>query len=160
MRTIFDCDKGQIYLMKQYSGDDRRNQTNKMITELMQERQQVWSLYCTAAGLEPFSNCESIEGKVKEFCQILVDYISLGHFGIYQRIADGQERRSRVVKIAGEVYPKIAKITDAAVAFNDKYDKLRGEELINNLSGDLSVLGEVLATRIELEDQLIAGIVH
>ena len=146
--------------MKQYSGEDRRNQTNKMISELVQERQQVWSLYCTAAGLEPFSNRESIEGKVKEFCQILIDYISLGHFGIYQRIADGQERRSKVVKIAGEVYQKIACTTDAAVAFNDKYDKLRGEELVNNLSGDLSRLGEALAARIELEDQLIAGIVN
>ncbi len=131
-----------------------------MITELMQERQQVWSLYCTAAGLEPFTNRESIEAKVKEFCQILVDYISLGHFGIYQRIADGQERRSKAVKIAGEVYPKIASTTDAVVAFNDKYDSLRGEELVNNLSGDLSRLGEVLAARIELEDQLIAGIVN
>ena len=160
MRNIFNRDKGQYILMKQYSGEDRRNRTNKMITELVKERQQVWSLYCTAAGLEPFSNRESIEGKVKEFCQILVDYISLGHFGIYQRIADGQERRSKVVKIATAVYLKIAETTQAAVAFNDKYDNLSGEDLVNNLSGDLSQLGEVLATRIELEDQLIAGIVN
>ncbi len=146
--------------MKQYSGEDRRNQTNKIISELVQERQQVWSLYCTAAGLEPYSNRDSVESKVKEFCQILVDYISLGHFGIYQRIADGRERRSKVVKIAAEVYSKIASTTDAAVAFNDKYDQLSGDALVNNLSSDLSRLGEALAARIELEDQLIAGIIQ
>lgn len=144
---------------KSFAGDERRNQTNKMIAELVNGRQQVWSLYCTAAGLEPFSNRASAEAKVKEFCQILVDYISLGHFGMYQRIADGKERRSKVIKIAEEIYPSIAKTTELAVAFNDKYEKLKDKELINNLAEDLSHLGEQLATRIEMEDQLIESMV-
>lgn len=143
-----------------FTGTDRRNQTNQMIAELVKERQQVWSLYCTAAGLEPFTNRDSIEQKVKEFCQILVDYISLGHFGIYQRILDGQERRTKVIKIAERIYPPIAKTTESAVAFNDKYEKLIDDKLIKALPNDLSLLGEELANRIELEDQLIQSMLN
>lgn len=144
---------------KSFSGQERRNQTNRMISELIEERQQVWSLYCTAAGLEPFANHDSVESKVKDFCQILVDYISLGHFGIYQRIAERKERRSKVIKIAEEIYPRISRTTDSALHFNDKYEKLHGEKLTSELPDDLSRLGEELAVRIELEDKLIQSMV-
>jgi regulator of sigma D len=144
---------------QEQSGSDRRQQTQAMIRELLQERQQVWSLYCTVAGLAPFTLDKPVESAVQEFCQILVDYISLGHFGIYQRIAEGKERRSKVLQKAEEIYPRIAKATDCAIQFNDKYEKLSSEEILSSLSADLSRLGEELAARIELEDQLIEAMV-
>lgn len=140
-------------------GSERRNHTLAMIKELLQERQQVWSLYCSVAGLEPFTPDKPVDTLIQEFCQLLVDYISLGHFGIYQRITDGKERRTRVIKKAEEIYPRIAKATDSAIEFNDKYEKLSGQAVLASLPGDLSHLGEELATRIELEDQLIATMV-
>jgi regulator of sigma D len=130
-----------------------------MIDELLKERQQVWSLYCTVAGLEPFTPNKPVESLVQEFCQVLVDYISLGHFGIYQRITDGNERRGKVIKKAEEIYTRIAKATDSAIRFNDKYEKLSGDAVLSSLSVDLSTLGEELAARIELEDQLIETMV-
>jgi regulator of sigma D len=42
-----------------------------------------------------------------------------------------------------------------AVDFNEKYETLEEEGFLKTLSKDLSALGEVLATRIELEDRLI-----
>lgn len=144
---------------KSYTGTDRRNQTNQIVNQLVQERTKVWSLFCTAADLEPFTNQQSVETKVKEFCQILVDYISLGHFGIYQRIADRKERRSKVIQIAEKIYPRISTTTQSAVEFNDKYEGLDGEALLANLSKDLSHLGEELATRIELEDILVKSMI-
>ena len=86
----------------------------------------------------------------------MIDYISLGHFGIYQRIIDGRERRRKVIEVAEIIYPRIAEATSVAVDFNDKYEYLSGEPLRLNLAVDLSLLGEELARRIELEDQLIS----
>lgn len=137
--------------------NERRQQTNKIVRELLEERQQVWSLYCAIAGLQPFTEDDRVAPKVREFCQLLIDYISLGHFGIYQRINDGTERRRRVLETAAEIYARIAATTDAALTFNDRYERLAAESLRHHLAEDLSQLGEELATRIELEDRLLAG---
>jgi regulator of sigma D len=135
---------------------DRRHHTSKMVQELLDERTQVWSLYCVIGRMKPFTRDQPLELKIREFCQLLIDYISLGHFGIYQRIIDGRERRLKVIEVAEQIYPRIAEATDIAVDFNDKYEKLSGERLRTHLAEDLSTLGEELATRIELEDRLIS----
>jgi len=91
---------------------------------------------------------------VTQFSQLLVDYVSLGHFGVYERVLSGNERRSRVLSVANEIYPEFSVTTDAAIAFNDKYDKVEKIEVFEDLERDLSVLGESLAKRIDLEDRL------
>jgi regulator of sigma D len=139
--------------------NERRHHTNKMIEELLEERRQVWSLYCAIAGMKPFSGDQPLRSKIQEFCQLLIDYISLGHFGIYQRIIDGTERRRKVLEVAENIYPRIAETTDAAVDFNDKYEALTEDALRVHLEDDLSKLGEELAVRIELEDQLISSMI-
>jgi regulator of sigma D len=144
---------------EQYSGKERRMQTLQMINELLKGRQQVWSSYCAVAGLESFPRDKPVEAMLDEFCQLLVDYISLGHFGIYQRITDGTERRRKIIQAAEDVYPRIAETTDTVIEFNDKYEKWSGDEMLAGLNDDLSRLGEVLAARIEFEDKLIEAIV-
>lgn len=139
--------------------NERRQNTNQMIKELLEERRQVWSLYCAIAGMKPFTAEQPLRPKVQEFCQLLIDYISLGHFGIYQRIIDGTERRRKVLEVAENIYPRIAETTDAAVDFNDRYETLAEDELKTHLEDDLSKLGEELAMRIELEDQLISSMI-
>ena len=137
---------------------ERRHQTHHAIQQLLNERQQLWALYCHIAELQPFTAHQHLEAKLEEFCQLLVDYVSLGHFEIYKRINDGQERRVKVLEASREVYPKIVEATDAAVDFNDKYEKLSGDELRADLADDLSRLGEILVARNELEDRLIEAL--
>jgi len=132
-----------------------RNQTNSLIKELLEERKQVWSLYCVVTGLNETKTNKSMEVLIEDFCQLLVDYISLGHFGVYQRILDGSERRKAIIDAAERLYPKISKATGVVLDFNDKYQTLTPKMILNDLSNDLSELGEQLANRIELEDQLI-----
>lgn len=133
-----------------------REQTNHCIDELLDERTQVWSLYCSVAGVEPYHSDKAIEVQMQEFCQVLVDYISLGHFGIYQRIIDGSERRQSIVETAERIYPEIAKATEAVLNFNERYqDSITPAMILHNLEDDLSTLGVQLAMRIELEDELI-----
>ena len=133
---------------------ERRQRTNQLIEELQKERREVWSLYCQVAELKPFTAIETLRPKLTQFSQLLVDYVSLGHFGVYERVLAGTERRDRVLSVAKAIYPEFSTTTEAAISFNDKYDKVDKIEQFDALEQDLSDLGEWLAKRIDLEDKL------
>jgi len=141
---------------------ERREQTKQTIAKLLRERQQVLVLFCQVAGLEPYTpdKHKPVLTRLQEFCQLLVDYSAFGHFEIYDRIGRGEERRAQVAHVAEELYPRIVETTNAAVAFNDKYDPSDHPLSIDHLSEDLSALGQVLATRIEMEDRLIGALLE
>jgi len=128
-----------------------------MIGQLLQERQEMLALFCRVAGLEPYTPDKPVEELLQEFCGVLMDYTAFGHFEVYRRIADGFERRAKVKEAATKAYPRIAETTEMMVAFNDRYDASTHPLKLENLPHDLSMLGEELATRIELEDQLVAA---
>ena len=134
---------------------DRRSQTRDLIDKLLAERKELLALLFDSSSPEPDPKSMERE-RLKEFCEILVDYIAAGHFGLYQRIAEGAERRTAVLAVAEQVYPRIESITHAAVAFNDECETNDYEpngEIINKLSE----LVENLSTRFELEDRVIEG---
>lgn len=135
---------------------ERRSGTRDLIDKMLTERQQMLVLYERVAGVAPYADELAGDDVLREFSQILVDYIASGHFGLYERIADGNERRRGVVQLAQELYPRIADTTRAAVDFNDAYEGSGKSGLSDELAGKLSKLGEELAVRIELEDKLIA----
>jgi regulator of sigma D len=133
---------------------ERRQQACQLITELQNERQELWSLYCHVAELKPFSANDAVKTLLTQFSQILVDYVSLGHFGVYDRILAGTERRQRILSVATAIYPEFSSITEEAITFNDKYQNIEEINSFNELEQDLSLLGESLAKRIDLEDRL------
>ena len=134
---------------------DRRAYTQKMVDKLIEERAQMLVLYYRAAGLDPETHEEPLEKPIQEFCQLLVDYIAAGHFTVYDRIINREERRQRVVEVADEIYWDIAATTTTALDFNDKYEDPEKVRDSSQLVKDLSSLGEQLALRIELEDKLL-----
>mgnify|MGYP005754537551 CR=1 FL=1 len=137
---------------------ERRGRTHEMVQKLLDERQEMLSMFCRVAGLEPFKNATPSPDVLQEFCQVLVDYSAFGHFEIYERIVAGRERRSRVVEVAREVYPRIAEASEVAVEFNDKYDASDHELDLQQLERDLCKLGEEIAVRIEMEDHIIQAL--
>lgn len=137
---------------------DRRQGTHEMVRKLLNERQEMLSMFCRVAGLEPYRHGAPSGDVLQEFCQVLVDYSAFGHFEIYERIVAGRERRNQVVEIAREVYPRIAEASEAAVDFNDKYDASDHTLDLHKLDRDLSRLGEELAIRIEMEDRIIEAL--
>lgn len=88
------------------------------------------------------------------FAEVLVDYVSLGHFGLYERILSGTERRESLIAVATDIYPEFSEVTELSVSFNDKYENAGEASALTNLADDLSALGESLARRFELEDRL------
>jgi regulator of sigma D len=139
--------------------EERRGGTRDILSKLIEERTEMLALYCRLAGLKPYDDEHhrtSARDMLQRFCQLLVDYIAACHFGIYERIASGKERRREIAQLAEDLYPRISETTALALDFNDKYDTIDSYELTASFAPDLSSLGEELAARIELEDQLIS----
>ena len=132
-----------------------------LINKLLGERQEVLVLYHRLAEQKPYTDHSKMKPLLQHFCQVLVDYLALGHFEFYQCFNDqtlDNNCRQRIQNAIDDLYPKIAATTQVAVAFNDCY---QGEEPCRDLSHfghELSRLGEQLAERIELEDRLIDAI--
>ena len=135
---------------------ERRQQAYQLIAELQNERHEVWTLYCHVAELKPFSTHETVKKTLTRFSQLLIDYVSLGHFGLYERLLTGNERRERVFAVANAIYPAFSATTEAVIRFNEKYEHADSTCFSDELELDLSSLGEFLAKRIDLEDQLCA----
>jgi len=146
------------------SGVERRAKLHNTIAALITLRQDVIASYCKLAGVSSFAKRDIDQHKpdvnqLRHFCQVMVDYTAMGHFEVYQRIIEGKERRQAVKEVAAEVYPAIAETTDYLVDFNDKYDDLDGNTADPELlAADLSRLGEIIAIRGELEDQILAAL--
>jgi regulator of sigma D len=139
---------------------ERRAASRAMIKELVGVRDHVLALYADLAAKHPFAETAPVTRMLETFCQSLIDYTADTHFRLYRYIDEKRERRRPVIEIADRVYPGILDSTDAILDFNDKYDFTRGRETIDlsSLESDLSRLGERLADRIELEDQIIAAL--
>lgn len=131
---------------------------NTVIDNWLTERQDLLVQYCKLAGLPPYENNKSLpsDDSVNEFCQILIDYLSAGHFEIYDDIVKQcQEHGPESKALANEIYPKISETTEALVEFNDKYSDITEQSDLSNFDEDLSEMGQVLEQRLELEDELI-----
>ncbi len=110
----------------------------------LKERQELLVLYTQAS-----ENSTLLE----RFCQILVDYISAGHFEIFEKLAQAKEICTPDQPgLDVTLLEKISKTTLTALDFNDNY---ADNPSVYGLSKALSELGEQLAHRLEWEDQLL-----
>lgn len=145
--------------MSSQAPNERRARTRKEIKQLIEERNSVLSQYYNLARIteDPETDLHNTADILEEFCQELVDYMATGHFEIYRRIEDGNERRDEIIKLAEKIMPRINDTTQVAIAFNDLYDDTSNlnDEAFEQLPNYLAKLGQELATRIDLEDRFI-----
>jgi hypothetical protein len=88
---------------------------------------------------------------LQEFCGVLVDYVSAGHFEIYEQLT-GEAKAfndKRGLELAETLYPRIDVITEKLLAFNDLCDAGKC------VAEKFKELGGLLHERFELEDCLI-----
>lgn len=137
------------------TGTNPRPRSRKLIEDMLAERQQMLVLLWELSKLDASEADQAMRETLEDFHEILVDYIAAGHFGLYQRISEGSERRQPVLDTAREIFPRIARTTDMAVEFSEKYEGADAKVIGAGLMSDLSVLAEEITTRIELEDRLI-----
>jgi len=134
---------------------ERRVQSHREISSLVETRTDTLSLLSELASRQPFKPEHSTQQLLQSFCESLIDYTATAHFQLYRHIDENKERRVAAREIAEKVYPRISETTQSFLAFNDKYDCEDHCDNLTELADDLSRLGEELADRIELEDQVI-----
>jgi len=140
---------------------DRQLLNRHLVTALQEERSAVWAMYCKMAEMKPvFANSEKVRPILSRFSQLLIDYVSLGHFGIYEQLLTEKQQQFAVLSYANRLYPAFSNTTASAIMFNDAYDDGRRNFKTDNLASDLSALGEHLAKRMELEDRLCSMLLH
>lgn len=126
----------------------------------LHERQKLISSFFELSAQNPArTNGQKLNTqKLEKFCEVLVDYVSAGHFEIYQALLPQAKETSKPEgKLASKLYPALVHSTEHALTFNDKYANEAGyRKLLDDFSGDLSELGEGLEERFELEDLLIS----
>jgi regulator of sigma D len=132
---------------------EKKQQAYQLIAELQKERQEVWSLYCHIAELIPFSANRTVRKKLARFSEILIDYVSLGHFGVCEYLFAGADSLDPALSVVEKIELALSASTEVAVSFNDKYEN-EAAIIPDELKQDLSALGESLAIRSELEDRL------
>jgi len=142
--------------------EQRLGLNNQSINNWLLERHKVLSAYCELAGVHPNNQLTKALPNsfyVQHFCQILMDYVSAGHFEIFELILEECQRTaSEHMAFVNELCPKIYISTDYALHFNDKYADELDAERFNEFDINLSLLGDHLEQRFALEDRLISTV--
>jgi len=138
---------------------ERWGGVSDLIDKWLKERQALIVSLCDLS-VNPGSSQENKAEKFQLFCQILVDYVSVGHFEVYEQlIAEAAEYDDGGVDLASKIIPKIETSTEIALTFNDRFDDIhKVDDGIEGLIEELEVLGKTLEDRFELEDTLIAAL--
>lgn len=146
-------------LIKLEQAEQRWGGANKLVDQWLTHRRKLLVKYFTLVGLSPNKQAEkglpSIKD-VKDFCEQLVDYVSEGHFEVYDRVVSecathGQDSKAT----AQNLLPKISESTDTALDFNDKYTESEDENILYQLDKDLAQLAQAMESRFEFEDELL-----
>ncbi|WP_122614377.1 Rsd/AlgQ family anti-sigma factor, partial [Pseudomonas viridiflava] len=85
---------------------------------------------------------------LQDFCGVLMDYVSAGHFGVYDQLTKEAEAfgDERGLELADTLCPRLDAITEKLVAFNDLCDAGKC------VAEKFKELGALLHERFELED--------
>jgi len=136
---------------------ERWGGVSDLIDRWLKERQELLVHYCELSGESDFTQTEALREKFVRLCEVLVDYVSAGHFEIYEQlIQEAREFNDGGLELAAKLYPRITQTTETALNFNDRLDgKALSESDVRELFDQLSELGEILESRFEMEDYLI-----
>jgi regulator of sigma D len=158
------------------NGKSRWNKTDAVIDSWLKERQQLLQQFMAATRLP------SLQGKIVSpavhvveretlviLCNTLVDYVSMLHFEILEQLStlESQLKERMALHHMDQTSPiplglnrllleKILKSTNTILDFELNCQKLlKTKKPLSTIKEELSILGEVLAGRMDLEDALI-----
>ncbi|MGO2508708.1 sigma D regulator [Vibrio hibernica] len=136
--------------------------SSDVIDHWLSTRQVLLVEYCKLAALKPNANKKAAltqlppPEELQNFCQHVVDYISAGHFKIYDMVmAKWHSTGFSPTEEIDRTYFDIVKTTEPLLNYTDKYADVAAEDELEDFDADLSEIGEVMEERFELEDQLI-----
>ncbi|ODP98501.1 MULTISPECIES: Rsd/AlgQ family anti-sigma factor [Salinivibrio] len=138
----------------QWSGYD------EVIDYWLELRRQLLVEYYNVAGVAAKKKQTlPTKAELDRFCDYLVDYISTGHFKIYNMVMERwQSTGFSATKETDNLYFRIVDTTDPLLDYNDKFSAVDLDDDdydATDFDQDMSAIGEWLEQRFELEDTLI-----
>lgn len=123
----------------------------------LRSRKQLLITYYHLVGIKP--NKESLttldENALDNFCQGLVDYLSTGHFTVYERFIKEMEGSDQLAR-AAIIYPSLQANTELIMQVYDSHLECAiDHDNYLEFQTALSSVGEALEARFTLEDRFI-----
>ncbi len=137
---------------KEWGGAD------KLIDQWLGHRRNLLVSYCKLAGCAPYQSKSCLPNlpQVNQFCALIVDYVSEGHFDVYSHMVSACEQHGQQSRdLVSKLLPQIHKTTDDILDFSDKYAEAEDDTVLFSLDKDLANLIHALETRFGFEDQLL-----
>lgn len=130
----------------------------ELLTRWLRERRELLGRYTEiVVAADGAGNGATLQPRQQALCELLVDYVSAGHFEVFNELLNEAESfADGSGSLAKQLIPAIGDTTEVILAYEEKYGDSDGTG--GKLKRDLSVLGEVLESRFVLEDRLIAGL--
>ena len=130
----------------------------ELLTRWLKERRELLGRYTEiVVAADGSGSGATLRPRQKALCELLVDYVSAGHFEVFNELLnDAESFADGSGSLAKQLIPAIGDTTEVILAYEEKYGDCDGTD--GKLKRDLSVLGEVLESRFVLEDRLIAGL--
>ncbi len=131
-----------------------------LLAKLLHERQTVLVRYHHLIQRTTAEPSELLTERLSHFAQLLTDYLALGHFEVYESLALDELGRPRphLYKRLQAEYADLDVTMQQLLDVADRLDDLDDPLTVENLASVLSEVGELLATRFSLEDNLIEAL--
>lgn len=142
----------QLNILTEHAGG-----SNDLVDHWLHVRRQLLIAYYRMVGIKP--NRDSLialdEKALDDFCQGLVDYLSAGHFSIYERIIE-EVAEGNPLQSAAQIYPALQANTETLMELYDSHLAAAiNHDNCLEFQEALSTVGEALEARFTLEDTLI-----
>ena len=137
---------------------ERVGGSNTLVDRWLLVRKHLLVAYYNLVGLKPGkeSFMRLNEKALDDFCQSLVDYLSDGHFNLYERIIREMEGTTPYLA-ASKLFPLLEANTQQIMDYYDStLENAIDHDKYLEFQQALSDLGEALEERFTLEDKLIA----
>lgn len=145
-------------LEKCRTAKERWGGVSDIIDQWLEQRGQLIRSYVALPSCE---TNEALNSQIPQFCELLMDYLSSGHFDVYERIVNAWKEDAHLgTDKLHALFPLIKETTDSALDFYERYNDFSAPTLCETRKfiNELETLGETLEERFRLEDQLIESL--
>ncbi|MBA0185472.1 sigma D regulator [Pectobacterium versatile] len=144
----------QLQSLTEYVGGN-----NALIDQWLQARKQLLVAYYHLVGIKPNKEALSLldEEALDNFCQNLVDYLSTGHFHLYEKMLhEAATHSEQVLALSTQLDLALQNNTQQIMAFYDSHLAAAiDHDNCLEFQQALSHVGEALEERFTLEDNMI-----
>lgn len=138
--------------------EDQTHRAEALVRRWLQDRQSLIVLMRALSDEDQRPlDAASLSGHVQAFCEVLMDYVSAGHFEVYDELlAEAEQRHSDNLATGLALHARLQATTDVVIRFNDLYEDPENEGVLATLTPELAGLRLALENRFDIEDRMIA----